>query len=214
MKLASKGTNQRTTKRSRDYSIAADFSHAFNDRMDRFYTLAFLLTTDHQTAEQVFLAALEDCLQGMPVFKEWVPSWSKRAVIKAAIRIVRTSQAKTAAPEKSGMGPHSSLGLTVAAALAGLQELERFAYVLTVLERYSDRECSVLLDSTVGEIVRARIQALHKVADILLSSSFFNVALIPRDQTDNLGRKVSTFPTSERHTYEIREPNIIGCRMK
>jgi len=184
MKLASKATNQRTARQSRDYSIAADFGCVFHDQMDPFYTLAFLLTADHQTAEQVFLMALQDCLDGMPVFQDRVTSWSKRAVIKAAIRIVRALQKKPSAPEKPGMGLPQSMGLTVAGAITGLPELERFAYVLTVLERHSDRECSVLLDATVGEIVRARNKALQQLADKLTSSADGNSISLSRDEPD------------------------------
>jgi DNA-directed RNA polymerase specialized sigma24 family protein len=182
--LSLKRNNQHTAKQSQRYSIAADFCNAFNEQTDFLFTLAFLLTANHQLAERVFLTAFEDCLDGMPVFKECVPSWSKRAVIKAAIRTVRLPAKEASVVQKPETFPPTSLGLTIAAAIAKLPELNRFVYVLSVLERYSDRECSVLLDSTVGEIVRARNKALQQLANTLSRSGERAFDSLSRDEPD------------------------------
>jgi hypothetical protein len=64
------------------------------------------------------------------------------------------------------------VGQAIAGAITLLQPLDRFVYVLSVLERYSDRECSVLLHSGVAEIARARERSLLEVAAFLTNVDF------------------------------------------
>jgi hypothetical protein len=47
-----------------------------------------------------------------------------------------------------------------------LEDFERFVYVLSVLEGYTDRECSVLLKSSPQEIEQTRSRALQHMADV------------------------------------------------
>jgi len=42
-----------------------------------------------------------------------------------------------------------------------LSQLERFVFVMSVLARYSDRECSILLNCTSQDVVDARLVALR-----------------------------------------------------
>jgi hypothetical protein len=42
-----------------------------------------------------------------------------------------------------------------------LAPLERFVFVVSVLEHYSDRECSLLLNCTVKDVMDARSKALQ-----------------------------------------------------
>jgi len=44
-----------------------------------------------------------------------------------------------------------------------LQPLDRFVFVMSVLEGYADRECSALLGCTPAEVVEARIRALQAI---------------------------------------------------
>jgi hypothetical protein len=157
-------TKQDRTKEDRskrtDYAMPADFCRMFADDVDHLYTLAWLLTADRHKAEQCLVAGLEDCLQANAVFREWAHSWAKRTVVKNAIRIISPSrnQTKTAAgiPEPD----------TQADAITSLKPFDRFVYVLSVLEKYSDRECSMLLERAVEKVVHARIRALQVVAGL------------------------------------------------
>jgi hypothetical protein len=49
------------------------------------------------------------------------------------------------------------------AAVLALQPFERFVYVMTVLERYLDLDCSVLLGCARREVIAARIRALQQI---------------------------------------------------
>jgi hypothetical protein len=48
----------------------------------------------------------------------------------------------------------------------GLEEFERFVFVLSVLERYSDQDCSLLLGCSRQDVREARIGALQHVAEL------------------------------------------------
>jgi hypothetical protein len=47
------------------------------------------------------------------------------------------------------------------AALLQLEPFERFVYVMSVLERYSDLDCSVLLGCARRDVIAARMRALQ-----------------------------------------------------
>ena len=161
-------------ERSDGYTVPDEFCKVFNDHIEHLYTLAFLLTADHSQAEQCVVEALEECLEGAAIFKEWLLTWSKRAIIKNAIRMISPSPSET---HVGGISRRSrapilhpdryALGQAIAGAITALQPFDRFVYVLSVLERYSDRECSLLLDSSVAEVARARQRGLQHVAALL-----------------------------------------------
>ena len=48
-------------------------------------------------------------------------------------------------------------------AILELRPFDRFVYVMSVLERYSDQDCSVLLGYPRRDVVEARIRALQQV---------------------------------------------------
>jgi len=49
------------------------------------------------------------------------------------------------------------------AAILELRPVERFVYVISVLERYSDQDCSVLLECARRDVVAARIRAFQQL---------------------------------------------------
>lgn len=53
------------------------------------------------------------------------------------------------------------------AALLELDAFERFAFVMSALEGYSDRECSLLLGCTRDTLIEARSRALQQVAQLI-----------------------------------------------
>jgi len=142
--------------------MPADFCRMFADDVDHLYTLAWLLTADRHKAEQCLVAGLEDCLQGNAVFREWAHSWAKRMVVKNAIRMTFSSPLRNEAKTAAGI-PEPD---TPADAITSLKPFDRFVYVLSVLEKYSDRECSMLLECTVDKVMAARTQALQALAGV------------------------------------------------
>lgn len=152
-------------KNASEYASRADFQKIFSDDMAGLHLLAYLLTGDRQTAEQVFLSGLEDSIHGNPVFRQWARSWSQRAIIKRAIRALAPSpndaqDPHAIAPDVTG---NSELDELVAS-VATLNTFQRFVFVLSVLEGYSTAECATLLACTARDVVSAKTEALKAVA--------------------------------------------------
>lgn len=148
-----------------EYANQNDFQKIFSEDMAGLHLLAFLLTADSKTAEQVFVAGLEDSIHGNPVFRQWARSWSQRAIIKRAIKTVAPSASE---PQASAFPVHPQTGQPeldmLVQAVAKLRTFERFVFVLSVLEGYSVSECATLLACTLRDVVSARAEALKEMA--------------------------------------------------
>jgi hypothetical protein len=158
---------QISDERTTTYATAADFCEVFTEEMHSLYLLAFLLTADNDKAEQCFVNGLGECKDGMSVFMEWARLWARRAILKHAIRMI------TPARERSGKLSFISLkGAATAgrssnlfAAIIALSAFERFVFVMSVLERQSDEDCSSLLGCSRRDIIIARILAIQCLAN-------------------------------------------------
>ena len=139
------------------YATHPDYCRVFQENMHPLYLLAFLLTTNHARAEQCYLESMENVIKGPPVFKEWTRSWIKRNVIQSAIQMV--FRKSTQLQDRDAW--HESPARCVIDAVTRLAPRMRFVFVLSVLERYSDRECSRLLNCTVQDVIDARSQGLR-----------------------------------------------------
>ncbi len=153
---------RKTGRMKMEYAVPADFCQLFHHHLDRLYALSLLLTADQRKAEQCFVSGLEDCLQGNPVFREWAQSWARRTVIKNAIRLISPLRNET--ESASGVPKPPGANITVAAIMT-LLPFDRFVYVLSVLEKYPDRECAILLDCTVKSVADARIRAFRQLVN-------------------------------------------------
>jgi DNA-directed RNA polymerase specialized sigma24 family protein len=151
----------------RAYATRADFCRIFNAEMKPLYLLAFLLTANHRKAEQCFLAAFADAGKGAVVFREFAASWSRRAVIANAIRLTAPTSSRSDANSDLWQGTGSDLtAMHIINRVAQLSRLERFVFVLCVLERYRDVECAKLLGCARGDVVEARVRALENLATV------------------------------------------------
>jgi hypothetical protein len=150
----------RNTKLNSQYATSTDYYQIFQQDMGRLYLLSFLLTANHARAEQCYVEAIENAVDGSPVFKEWARSWSKRSVIQNAIRLVFSECVQS----KGRDGWHESPVRSEIDIVTRLAPLKRFVFVMSVLERYSDRECSILLNCSTQDVIDARVQALRTLA--------------------------------------------------
>jgi DNA-directed RNA polymerase specialized sigma24 family protein len=148
------------------YATSADFCRIFYEEMNSLYLLSFLLTADCARAEKCFLQSLENAARGRSVFREWARSWARRMIIHNAIRLIEPR----AADGNSSLDPASRISVTrVQAEIAGVIELpgfERFVFVLSVFEGFSDQECSLLVNCTRREVVTGRNCALRRIAHL------------------------------------------------
>jgi DNA-directed RNA polymerase specialized sigma24 family protein len=144
------------------YATVDDFRRIFSERMNDLYLLALLLTADAEKAEQCFVAGIGDSVEGNPVFKEWAYSWARRSIILQAIRMIEPAQEKqtTEYTENVGLEIESRLK-----AILKLDPLERFVFVMSVLEGYSFQDCSILLGCSRQAVANARARALEHLAN-------------------------------------------------
>ncbi len=159
------GTSHIASHKAAAYATGADFCRIFRDDVNRLYTLSFLLTADSAAAEKCFVQGLEDSKKGNPVFKEWAESWARRTVVANAIRTVRPRPERNVVSRKSSQCAEAMTMREEIAAIIVLPAFERFAFVMSVLEGYSDRECSLLLNCAGGELVAARTRALQEIGN-------------------------------------------------
>jgi DNA-directed RNA polymerase specialized sigma24 family protein len=154
--------------RAAAYTDSDDFRHIFDENMSSLYLLAFLLTADHGKAEQCFVSGLEDAVGGNPVFKEWAHSWARRVIIQNAVRLIKPRPGDGSGRLRSALvdSDHKTLPAERHAELSavlGLEPFERIVYVVTVLEHYSDHECSLLLGCPRRDVLPARTRALEQI---------------------------------------------------
>jgi DNA-directed RNA polymerase specialized sigma24 family protein len=170
------------------YATSEDFCRIFQTNMNRLYLLSFLLTGNQAMAEKCFVGGLEDAKKGNPVFKEWAESWAARVIILNAIRMFRPRPNGTLVEVSDG---HPGNGIAQPSEIAEVAELpvfERFAFVMSVLEHYSDQECSLLLSCTRGEVNAARISALQRLGrSAELRQKIVSIASEEKAMRDDLG---------------------------
>jgi DNA-directed RNA polymerase specialized sigma24 family protein len=154
---------ERNAEFSGRYATRADYCRIFQQDIR---LLSILLTANHARAEQCYVEAIENAVKGNPVFKEWARSWSKRSVIQNAIRLVFSESVQSEVPDDWPEPLREPRVRSVIDVVTRLAPLERFVFVMSVLERYSDRECSVLLNCTVQDVIDARVQALRTLAGL------------------------------------------------
>ena len=150
-------------ERATPYLTVTDFFNIFNEEMHSLYLLAFLLTADHDKAEECLVSAMGECVDGVGVFTDWARSWTRGAVLKRAIEMVMP------APEHADSVSLISLERSDTpaennpfAAILLLDAFERFVFVMSVLEGHSDEQCAILLRCSRRDVMIARVLALKR----------------------------------------------------
>lgn len=153
------------------FATAADFRQIFTKDVRSLYLLSLLLTGNQERAEECFVAGIEESAKGSHVFKEWAHSWARRTIIQNAIRLTTPQECSataildavdTAAMDKVPLALHAEVR-----AILELAPRERFVFVMSVLERYSDHDCSILLGCPRRDIVTVRARAMQQLVTLL-----------------------------------------------
>jgi hypothetical protein len=162
--------------RSQAYASAGDFCAIFREDSDSLYTLGLSLTASHKLAYETFMAALQNCHDGSTVFQEWARPWSRRAVIKSAIHLLEPIRSEGNEQAKVELEAIAAEMDPSARSFLLLGKFERLAFVISVLEGYTVRECAALLNAGPREVEQARVQALQKIAgeQNILPASYVN----------------------------------------
>ena len=171
-------TKRLNSERTGRYASAANFVEIYNREMRSLYMLSILLTGDPEKAEQCFARGLEDCLSGIDVSIEWARLWARRVIIKHAIMLVKPvpeHPVRQSLPDLHWNSKPKTDNLTDA--LFTLTTFDRFVFVMSLLERQSDGDCSVLLSCKRRDVELARARALRSLAGSDGSSDAFKDAL-------------------------------------
>ena len=162
-------TNQVASMKDMEYATAGDFCTIFDRDMNSLYLLSLLLAGDRQKAEQCFVEGLENATSRNRVFKEWARSWARRAIIQNALRIVTPRPNggnwswDSATMNRGGEVLSERAEIT---AVLGLRPFDRFVFVMSVLEGYSDHDCAVLLGCSRRDVLAAKTRALQQIGNV------------------------------------------------
>ena len=148
------------------YATAPYFCHVFIENMADLHQLSFLLTADHNKAEECFVAGLDDCLNTNHVFREWAHAWAKRTIIQNAISGLQPhpGHASSSPAGRSESWQTTSLGDLEFYRVLALEDFERFVFVMSFLEHYSEHDCALLLGCSLQDIRKGRVRALEQLA--------------------------------------------------
>jgi hypothetical protein len=159
-------TNAISIETTQAYATGPDFCRVFANNMENLHLLSLLLTADETKAEKSFVSGFEDCVERNDVFRDWAYSWARRTIVRNAVRMLTPRRNRgTVTPVRGNLtccrfGRTSEANAGIASVLA-LEDFERFVFVLSVLYRYSDQDCSVLLDCSRHDVCEVRIRALQ-----------------------------------------------------
>jgi DNA-directed RNA polymerase specialized sigma24 family protein len=151
------------------YASREDFRRIFDEDSIGLYQLSFLLTSNPEKAQRCFVSGFGDCATGNPVFREWARSWAKRTIVQNAIKELKPRPRHSNSPlsatifpniDQLSRGPDELFEID---AVLGLEDFERFVFVMSILERYSDHECALLLGCSVQQVREARARALQRM---------------------------------------------------
>ena len=174
------------------YATPADFKQIFSKDVNSFYLLSLLLTGSPDKAEECFVEGIGESTKGNYVFKAWARSWARRTIIQSAIRLIApldySLAVSGAADLARGMEKIPIILHSEVRAVLELAPLERFVFVMSVLERYSDNDCSILLGCARREVATVRTRAMQQLGTFLSSK-------YPMDSSSVLPENVATITT-------------------
>jgi hypothetical protein len=138
-----------------------DFLESFNEEMSSLYLLSFLLTADHDRAEQCLVSAMWECVEGSGVFM----GCTRGAVIEHAIQMIMPAPERTdcVSPIRRKRSATPAENDPFAAILL-LDAFERFVFVMSILEEQSDEECANRLRCSRSDVMVAQVLALKRQA--------------------------------------------------
>jgi hypothetical protein len=162
--------------RSNEYATGSDFCRIYIEQMNSLYLLSLLLTADPKKAEQCFLLGFDDSVSNNSVFKERVHLWARRSIILHAIRLLcprpndenESNDARLS--RLNGNVPAELRAYPNLVRVVVLNSFERFVFIMSMLERYSDQETSLLLGCFRRDVIRARTAAIRYSARIVIAT--------------------------------------------
>jgi DNA-directed RNA polymerase specialized sigma24 family protein len=163
-----------------EYARMEEFVSLFERERASLRRLALLLTANSEAAKQCMMRAFRECIVSSSVSKEWVLTWTRRMVVRNAIRLVMGTEGQSFVNTDDNVNngsmefiPDDSLEEIVeVGSIFDLPELDRFVFVLCFLERYSNHDCALLLGRSLREIIEAQQRVEKLVGEMSGSGDF------------------------------------------
>jgi hypothetical protein len=152
--------------RATTYPTGTDYSKILSDEMHSLYMLSFLLTADPNIAEQCFVSGMGESEEEIGAFMARARGQARHTILQHAIWIIMPAPQRTDVFTFELLKGSAKSGETsLFDAIVGLNAFERFVYVMSVLEKQSDDECSTLLRCSRQDVIIARTLALERLAN-------------------------------------------------
>jgi hypothetical protein len=152
-------TVQFVEEKPTSYATASDLCEAFIDGMSSLYLLAFLLTGNDGKAERCFISALDECVEDTGVVRAWATALTRRAIIERSIQMIRPVPEST---DNFSLTTHVAQNSPFAA-IRALGTFERFVFIMSILEGWSEQDCALRLRCSWRDVTIARLLALKSV---------------------------------------------------
>jgi hypothetical protein len=169
-------TQKHKNARSDEYATRSDFCRIYLEQVNSLYLLSLLLTADPQKAEKCFVLGFDDSIGNNSVFKERANLWARRCIILEAIRLLsprpsdenESNEARLS--QLIGEVPAEVRAYPNFARIVVLNDFERFVFIMSVLEKYSDQECSLFLGCFRRDVINARTTAIQLLASGIIAT--------------------------------------------
>ena len=149
------------------YAEHLDFCNVLEKDTKHLYLLAFLLTANHKEAERCFAVTAEEAFEEQVVFKEWTRSWIKRRLIQNAVVVLSPASARNGQTRDLWDAGHCETQRECEIDIVTkLSPFERFVFVMSILEHYSNWDSALLLGCSIDKVIHARVRALRGLADV------------------------------------------------
>jgi hypothetical protein len=148
-----------------EFATHAGFCRVFEQELKPLYLLSFLLTASHADAERCLTITMDEVLgQQESVFKESALVWIKYRLIKVAIQLkLVADRGRINRIDPWSMTEPEDMTSVQIHAVTQLESFRRFVFVMSVLEKYSIKQCSLLLDCSQEAVLRERVNALKQL---------------------------------------------------
>lgn len=159
-----------STHENFDCATPKDFESLFAREAIDLLRLSLQLTADAGKAGNCVTLAMRDCFFRSSVSKDQVNTWARRMVMRNAIRMVWGESNDILA--ESGTEFHLQPSgfpleaLRESVAVLSLPDLDRLAFVICVLERYSILDCALFLERAPQEVYDAIVRAARRVIPV------------------------------------------------
>ena len=149
------------------HATAEDFEQLFAKETTDLIRLSLHLTADAEKAESCVILAMRDCFFRSRVPKDRVRTWARRMVMRNAIRSIWGAANDILGESEFEFHLQPSdfplEALRESVAILSLPDLDRLAFVICVLERYSILDCALLLRKAPQEVYEAIVRASSQV---------------------------------------------------